>query len=156
VSDDDAYAPLMAADEYARLVREASDEDLRAGLRENGTLILEQIFLAMPHQLDRHAAAGVRLTLEWCIRRGEDGRETSRWQVRIEDGVCVVEHDGARPADVTFTIRDLDFVKLVTANARGPVLFLLGRLKVQGDLLTAARVQALFRRPDASRPAEAG
>ena len=141
--------PLIAPEEYARLVRDASDDDLRAGLRVNGAPIVEQIFRAMPGLLDAGRAAGVRVVADWRIRLPDDAGDL-RWQVVIEEGRCSVTRDGQRPADLTFGIRGLDFVKLVTGNARGPLLFVLGRLKVDGDLLLAARYQSYFRIPRAA------
>ena len=40
-----------------------------------------------------------------------------------------------------------DFLKLVTNNASGPMLFLRGRLKIDGDLMLASRLTGLFRIP---------
>jgi hypothetical protein len=46
-----------------------------------------------------------------------------------------------------YSISALDFVKLVTGNANGPALFMLGRLSIRGDLLKAARFQGYFKAP---------
>lgn len=144
--NDPPHQPPIAPDEYARLVRDASDDDLRAGLRVNGAPIVEEIFRAMPALLDEARAEGVRLVADWRIRLPDDAGDL-RWQVAIEDGRCTVERDGAREPHLTFRIRGLDFVKLVTGNARGPLLFVLGRLKIDGDLLAAARYPTYFRMP---------
>jgi putative sterol carrier protein len=140
--------PLMDPEAYARLVESTADEDLEAGLRENGALILDQIFQAMPTNFKRDAAAGVHVVAEWRVRNRSD-RSEARWQVVIDDGSCTVLRDGTRAPDITFSIGGLDFVKLVTANAKGPMLFLLGRLRIKGDLLKAARFQGYFRQPRA-------
>jgi putative sterol carrier protein len=138
---------LVEPDEYARLVRTASDDDLRNGLRVNGDLILTQIFQTMPSRLKQAAVVGVSLVVDWTIQdAGEPGE--MRWQVAIADQACQVERDGQREPDVLFTIGALDFVKLITGNAKGPALFLLGRLKIRGDLLKAARVQGYFQTPN--------
>jgi hypothetical protein len=141
-------APLIDPDEYARLVRDTPDDDLRVGLTQNGELIIEQIFRAMPSQLRPGAAAGARVVAEWRIRGMRNG-DQAHWQVAIEDGRCTVTRDGERSADLTFSIGALDFLKLVTGNAKGPVLYLFGRLKIKGDLLKAARFQGYFRSPSA-------
>jgi putative sterol carrier protein len=139
-------APFLEPDEYARLIRAASDQDLENGLRENGDLILEQIFLSMPAQLRREATTGVELVAEWRIRNLGDSDE-ARWQVAIVDQTCHVSRDSERTPDLVYTIRALDFIKLISGNAKGPALFLFGRLKIEGDLLKAARFQGYFRTP---------
>ena len=141
---------LLDPDEYARLIRAASDHDLENGLRENGDLILEQIFLGMPAELRRDATAGVELVAEWRIRDLGDSTQT-RWQVAIVDQTCCVTRDGERIPDLIYTICALDFIKLISGNAKGPALFLLGRLKIEGDQLKAARFQGYFRTPQPDR-----
>lgn len=142
---------LLTPSHYAHLVRTTADEDLQTGLDENGELILEQIFLAMPGQLRPQTAPGRSVVAEWRIE-GLRGAGDVRWQVAIEEGRCTVSRSGERRPDITFALGALDFVKLVTGNAKGPRLFLLGRLKIRGDLLKAARFQGYFRLPrDESR-----
>jgi hypothetical protein len=145
--------PLIDPDEYGRLVRRTSDEDLQTGLRANGELIVEQIFRAMPGQLRPGPAASARLVAEWRIGGVGDGGQL-RWQVAVEEGLCTVTREGQRAPDLTFSIGGLDFLKLVTGNAKGPLLFLLGRLKIRGDLLKAARFQGYFRSPRPEAKAE--
>lgn len=147
-ADEDNIPPLIDPDEYARLVREASDDDLQAGLDQNGELIIDQIFQAMPSRLRSGGLEGVSIVADWQIRKvGESGE--LHWQVSVADQRCTVQRDGQLPADVTFTVRGIDFIKLITGNAHGPRLFLLGRLKIRGDLLKAARFQSFFEAPSA-------
>ena len=40
-----------------------------------------------------------------------------------------------------------DFLKLVTVNAAGPMLFMSGKLKIEGDLMFAASAASLFTIP---------
>lgn len=50
---------------------------------------------------------------------------------------------------MTLKLKPLAFLKLVTGNAEGPMLFLRGKLKIDGDLMTAARLTDLFAIPRA-------
>lgn len=143
----DVAATLMEPEEYARLIATLSDEELLAGLAENGELIVEQIFQTMPLALNPAKAGRARIVAEWQIGGLAGTSAPLRWQVAIEDSTCVVERDGNRRPDVSFAIGALDFLKLVTGNARGPTLFLAGRLRISGDLLRAARYQGYFRTP---------
>ena len=62
-------------------------------------------------------------------------------------GDCTVVPDGDHAPRVTFTMKPVDFLKLVTGNAAGPMMFMTGKLKIDGDLMFAASVQSLFRIP---------
>lgn len=138
--------PEIDPAQYAALVRDATDEQLREGLQANRDLILGEIFRAMPTRLSPRLTRDVSVVAEWRIGDRPDGG-TDRWQVIIRDGTCTVARDGDEPADVAFSVGPVDFVRLVTGNAEGPVLFLSGRLKVEGDILKAATYQSYFTLP---------
>jgi putative sterol carrier protein len=139
--------PLMAPAEFAALVREATDEQIAQGLEVNRELILAGIFSSMPAQVNADRVPAGQFVSEWRITRDEE--EPDRWQVVITEGECQVVRDGQFAPDVTFTVGAVDFVKLVTGNASGPRLFFFGRVKVEGDLLHAARYTSYFRMPRA-------
>jgi len=48
---------------------------------------------------------------------------------------------------VTITTDGVNFMKLVTGNAAGPMLFVSGKLKIAGDVPFAARMTSLFTIP---------
>ena len=48
---------------------------------------------------------------------------------------------------MTITLSPYDFLRLITAHASAPVLFMTGRLKVRGDLAFAASLMTLFDLP---------
>jgi putative sterol carrier protein len=54
-----------------------------------------------------------------------------------------------REFTVSMRVDGVDFIKLITGNASGPMLFTFGKLKIDGDLMFAATVQSLFRIPGA-------
>lgn len=138
--------PLIDPADYARMVKEISDDQLRAGLAAHRELILGEIFRRMPEQLRADRAQGVNAVVEWRILDAP-GEDPGRWQVEIRDGACTVTRDGDQPRRVAFTLGAVDFIKLVTGNVSGPKLFLLGRLKVDGDLVLGARMPAMFALP---------
>ena len=131
--------------DFARLVRDASDEQLAAGLELNGELILGEMFQRMQEHFRSERAEDLDAVIEWRIK----GIENGRWQTVIRDGTCTVVRGGNEQPRVTFSAKPLDFIKLATGNASGPRLFLLRRLKIRGDLMLAARMQELFRVPRA-------
>ena len=56
----------------------------------------------------------------------------------------------AKEPRVTLRIGPVDFLKLVSGNANGPMLFMSGKLKIEGDLMFAATMTSLFRIPKAA------
>jgi putative sterol carrier protein len=137
----------MNPDEVARLIAQASDEQLAEGMRANREAILDGIFASMPARIDPAKTADVQAVVEWRIRDREDGG-VDRWQVHIDRGSCRVERDGEAATEVVYEIGAVDFLKLVTGNESGPKLFLFGRLRIHGNLLLAARMPNLFKVPE--------
>ena len=138
--------PLSPA-AFVRIVRDATDEQLAAGLRANRELILTEVFRQMPDNLDPAAAADVDAVIEWRIA-GEDGGHDA-WQVALRGGRASVEPGAPAEPRVTFEIGGVDFLRLVAGDVEGPLLFMHGRLKVDGDLVLALRMPQLFRLPSA-------
>jgi putative sterol carrier protein len=48
---------------------------------------------------------------------------------------------------VTLRLDGVDFMRLVTGNASGPMLFMRRRLKIEGDLMFAVQIQSMFAIP---------
>jgi SCP-2 sterol transfer family len=142
--------PLMDPAEFAAMVREATDEQLAAGLKANRELILDGIFAAMPEAFDPAAAIGVSAVAEWRIAV-EDGVEPTSFRVRIGDGRCSVSREAEGEPDVVYELGGVDFLRLTTGQLDGPQLFVTGRLRISGDLMLAARMPAMFR-PPAPKP----
>jgi putative sterol carrier protein len=138
----------MDPEQFAALVREASDEQLQAGLDANRQLILGEIFRRMPEQLDPRRAAGVQAVVEWRILDPARGADDV-WHLVIGDGSCEVREGGADAPTVIYEIGGVDFIRLITGEASGPKLFLFGRLKIRGNLLLAARMPGFFAIPGA-------
>jgi putative sterol carrier protein len=146
---------MLSASVFASMVREASDEQLAAGLAANREPLLQEIFRRMPEQFDPERAAGVDAVVEWRIRNPDTGGHDA-WHLTMRAGSCQVAAGPAEWPTVIYEIDPIDFVRLITGNASGPKLFLFGRLKIRGNLLLAARMPGFFRIPgagEASGPA---
>ena len=141
--------PSLDAGQFATLVAQASDEDLARGLSENGEMVLEEVFRRMPEHFRAERAGDLEAIVEWRIRTGEG--DPHGWQLAIRHGSCRVERDGRAEPAVTFSVGGVDFLRLITGNASGPMLFTFGKLKIRGDLLLAARFQGFFDLPRAAR-----
>ena len=135
---------------FARAVGETPEDQLEAGMADPQVrdLVLGGIFSQMEAHFDGRKAGDTEAVIEWRIL-DRPGGGSDRYQVVVTGGTCSVEKDGGHAPRVTFKLKPVDFLKLVTGNAAGPMMFMTGKLKIDGDLMFAASVQALFRIPGA-------
>lgn len=134
--------------EAARGISQATDEQLHQLMAsEMRPQILAEIFGRMEQHFRSDAARDTDAVIHWRISGGPEDA-VDEWECVIADGACTV-HEGLRnqEARVTFSIAGADFLKLVTGNAAGPVLFMRGRLKIEGDMMFAASAAGLFTIP---------
>ncbi|HEX4723887.1 MAG TPA: SCP2 sterol-binding domain-containing protein [Pseudonocardiaceae bacterium] len=141
----------MDADTFARIIGRASSDQVRGALArtELRTRILDEIFRRMSDHLRTDRAERVRAVVHWRLTGGTGEGGYDRWETIIEDGTCAVHRESTRDPRVTITVHPLDFLKLITNNASGPVLFMTGKLKIKGDLGFAAGLTSLFDLPKA-------
>jgi predicted lipid carrier protein YhbT len=134
---------------FARQVRETPDEQLAEGMAsENRKLVLDEVFARFAAHLKQDRAEGLDTVLHWKILDRPDGGY-DHYELLIRDGTCVVNQPPKEDAAVTFKIGPVDFLKLVTGNADGPMLFLRGRLRIDGSITQAASLPSLFEIPKA-------
>ena len=135
--------------EFARSVRDTPDDQLAEGMQsEYRGVVLDGIFDSMERYVNADRAKDVEGVIDWKILDRPDGGY-DHYQVVVKDGACNVSREPAEHPRVTFKVKPVDFLKLASGNASGPKLFLTGGLKIEGDLMFAARVPDLFRIPDA-------
>jgi putative sterol carrier protein len=136
-----------SAAELARLVGQASDQQLAEGMAsENRGAILDDIFRRMSEHVDPQRARGVDAVIHWKIL-DRPGGGYDHYEVVVSDGRCEVSQSPSREPRVTLKVRPVDFLRLVSGNESGPKLFMLGRLRIEGDLMLAAQLTSLFRIP---------
>jgi putative sterol carrier protein len=135
---------------FAKAIAETPEDQLAAGMADEQmrTLVLDGIFSQMETHFDGAKAGDTEAVIEWRIADRPGGGD-DRYQVVVTGGTCSVEKDGQHAPRVTFKLKPVDFLKLVTGAAAGPMMFMTGKLKIDGDLMFAAGVQSLFRIPTA-------
>lgn len=143
-SPDQDAASVIDPRAFAALIADASDEQLEQGVRANRDLMLGEIFKRMPEHVDAEAARTVSAVIEWEIGGPPEGT-TDHFRVAIGRGACTVSKGPAPEADVCYRLGAVDFLKLVAGVTTGPKLFLVGRLRIRGDLVMAARIPGLLR-----------
>jgi putative sterol carrier protein len=135
----------VQAEDFARSIGGTSDEKLREGMQ--GPLrdqILGEIFRRMEEHFK--PGSGQDAVIHWKITGRPDGGE-DQWEVVIADGRCTSRPELDAEPRATLKIDGVPFLKLVTGNANGPMLFMSGKLKIEGDLMFAAQIQSMFTIP---------
>jgi putative sterol carrier protein len=133
--------------EFARVVKELSDAELESlMMSEYRAIAVNGIVEKMAFHFRTEHARGVDAVVHWKIL-DRPGGGYDHFELVIADGRCAVSPAPAADPHVTFRVRPVDFLRLVTGNANGPMLFLRGKLKISGDLQLAARLPTLFTIP---------
>jgi putative sterol carrier protein len=136
------------ATQLAAMMGQVSDEELAEGMSnpEGRKLVLDEIFKRMadhvePTQIDIDAVVHFKITD--APGGGDDIRE-----VVIKDGtVAISEEPTTDQPKVAITTGPVHFLKLVTGQLSGPVLFMTGKLRLEGDVMFASRMTSFFRIP---------
>jgi putative sterol carrier protein len=101
-----------------------------------------EVFEQMPGAFQAERAGDLRATFQFHLT-GEGGGD---WAVRIADGACTVQPGIAEKPDVTIAMDADDYVKMTTGELQPVVAFMRGKIKLQGDMNLAMKVQELFNR----------
>lgn len=101
----------------------------------------QQIMDRIPGAFQPDKAQGVTATFQWDI----SGPAGGHWYVEIKDGTCQVQVGEAASPNITLTLGDENFVKLLSGRLDGTMAFMTGKLKVKGDMGLAMKLQQLFR-----------
>jgi putative sterol carrier protein len=100
--------------------------------------------------MERHfkpsSATGVDAVIHWKVTGPSDG-DFDHYEVVLRDGTCTASKDPQHEPRVTLTLDGVDFMRLVTGNAAGPMLFMSGKLKIEGDLVFSTQIQSMFTIP---------
>ena len=86
---------------------------------------------------DSSKAAGLNATYLFDI----DG--AGKWIVRVENGQVSVR-EGQGDADTTISASEETFMRIVDGEQNATSAFMMGKLKVSGDLTNAMKLQKLF------------
>src|SRR6266511_2409451 len=141
-------ATAVDAHEFARNISQMPDEELREAMQ--GPLrrqIVTEIFRRMEEHFKPEGAAVA--VIHWRIGGRPDGGE-DHWEVVIAGGSCTTSPQPSSEPRVTLKLDGVDFIRLVTGNANGPMLFMSGKLKIEGDLMFSAQIPAMFTIPGAA------
>ena len=99
-----------------------------------------EIFAGMPQSFRADRAGAMRAVFQFNLS-GEGG---GNWNVSVADGACNVVEGKASKADVTIAMAAPDFVKMIGGELQPVAAFMQGKIKLQGDMAMAMKLQELF------------
>jgi SCP-2 sterol transfer family len=138
--------------QFAELIAIATDEQLSEVI--HGPLrrqVLDEIFGRMADHVEPGQIANLDAVVHFKIldRPAEHGGGYDHYEVIFAEGACRASDSPERDPKVTIKTNGVHFLKLAANKASGPVLFLTGKLRLEGDVMLASRLTSFFRIPSA-------
>lgn len=135
----------ITAEQFQALVSESSDEQILETVHAAGTeTVLDRVFQVMEERFVPERAQGVNAVAQFTIR---DAGESHVYHLSIADGTCATGRGPAEAPTVSLSTDLVNYLKLIAGKANGPMLFMGGKLQVQGDFMLAQRLMAFFDTP---------
>ena len=100
-------------------------------------------FKFMEANYDKNAAKGLNATFQWDL----SGDEAGTWALQFENGEAKLIEGGVEKPNVKFKLSSADWVAMATGKLNAMNAFMTGKLKMEGDMGLAMKVQSLFPQP---------
>jgi putative sterol carrier protein len=148
----DADLADFKPEQFAELIATASNvqlsEIIHGPLRKQ---VLDEIFGRMAEHVEPAQIAGLEAVVHFKIldRPEDQGGGYDQYEVIFADGACRASDSPEHEPKVTIKVGGVEFLKLAAGKASGPVLFMTGKLKLEGDVMLASRLTSFFRIPTA-------
>jgi putative sterol carrier protein len=98
---------------------------------------VKEFFDNLESQADASKTAGMNNSYVFDIEGA------GQWTVRVEDGKVSVA-EGTQDADATISASEETFEKIVSGDQNPTTAYMTGKLKIQGDMGAALKLQKLF------------
>jgi putative sterol carrier protein len=98
---------------------------------------VKEFFDNLESQADASKTAGMNNSYVFDIEGA------GQWTVRVEDGKVSVA-EGTQDADATISSSEETFEKIVSGEQNPTTAYMTGKLKIQGDMGAALKLQKLF------------
>lgn len=106
-------------------------------------MTVEETFETMVTLFNPAAAKGLNKTFQWNIT----GEQAGVYALQVANETCELIKGGVEKPDVTFTLKDQDWLKMAEGKLDPQSAFFSGQLKVTGDIGLALRVPQIFPTP---------
>ena len=100
-------------------------------------MTVQEFFAQLPERADPAKTAGMSNTYVF------DVEGVGQWTVAVEDGAVRVT-EGSGEADCTISASEDTLVKIASGQANATTAYMTGKLKIQGDMGAALKLQKLF------------
>jgi putative sterol carrier protein len=97
---------------------------------------ITELIKLMPSNMNAAAAANLSTTIQYRI--------TQPMYLVIDNGQCAAHEGTADTPNLTIIISDDNLVLMLTGELNGISAFMSGKLKVEGDMMLAQRLPAIF------------
>jgi putative sterol carrier protein len=97
----------------------------------------QEFFEALPSKVDAAKTAGMTGSYVFDITG------VGQWTVAVNDGAVTVD-EGAGTADCTIVANEETLLKIARGEANPTTAYMTGKLKIQGDMNAALKLQKLF------------
>ena len=101
---------------------------------------LQEFFDGLEGQLDESKSAGMNDTFQF-VATGEGGGD---WYVRFTDGKGEVSAGAAEDPTIVLTASAEDWIAIMNGDMNGQTAFLTEKLKIDGDMTLAMKLESLF------------
>ena len=101
---------------------------------------LKSFFAEVQRKIDPDKIVGMNATFQF-IATGDDGGE---WYVRIVDGQAEVAEGTVDNPNITLTATAQDWIDVMSGKLDGQAAFLMGKLKIEGDMTLAMKLQSIL------------
>lgn len=147
MSENQIDLEAITGTQLAEMVSATSDDQLRDTIRIVGVDdALARIFSEMEDRFKPGAAGGTDADVVFAI---EDGDSVHPYHVKITGGSCKTGAGELEDPEVRLKMQLPVFLKLITNNLSGPMAFMSGKLKIEGDMMLASRLMGFFEAPSA-------
>lgn len=103
---------------------------------------VKTIFTHMPETFVPEKAKGVKAKIQISL----DGEGGGDWLLNIADGRLNVEERKANQPDLKLDMTARDYVRLTLGQTNPMLLFMSGKVKMEGNMLLAWKMQEMFDR----------
>ena len=97
-----------------------------------------EFFEMLPSRVDQSKTAGMNNTYRFEIE-GEGS-----WIVDVDDGEVSVSRDGDMEPDCTIRTSEETFRRLLSGEQNPTTAYMMGKVKIKGDMGAALKLQKLF------------
>jgi hypothetical protein len=105
---------------------------------------LDALFAEVARRFDPGSAGALNAVFEWRVEL--PAAPPACYQLAVDAGSCGSQRDGCAEPSVVLTLSLSDLTDLITGRVTASRLLLAQRLRIEGNVLLAARLPGLFHR----------